>query len=194
MRVNESVIGFSRRSLSFFKALEMKAAPTRAVSASTTRRVALAATLVGLAVVLSPLYFPVGDTKCFPAQHMVNALAGILLGPWYAVFIAIATGTIRIATGMGTVFAYPGGIFGGLVVGLTYRYVRKVDYSALLEPVGTVAIGATLSALVVAPYIGKTMTLIYFWTAFAASSIPGAVLGFIVLKTLRRAGIDRYFD
>jgi len=194
MRANESVIGFSRRSLSFFKALETKAAPTRAVSASTTRRVALAATLVGLAVVLSPLYFPVGDTKCFPAQHMVNALAGILLGPWYAVFIAIATGTIRIATGMGTVFAYPGGIFGGLVVGLTYRYVRKVDYSALLEPVGTVAIGATLSALVVAPYIGKTMTLIYFWTAFAASSIPGAVLGFIILKTLRRAGIDQYFD
>jgi len=74
MRVNESVIGFSRRSLSFFKALEMKAAPTRAVSASTTRRVALAATLVGLAVVLSPIYFPAGDTKCFPAQHMVNAM------------------------------------------------------------------------------------------------------------------------
>ena len=80
---------------------------------------ALAAMFVGLAVVLSPIYFPVRDTRCFPAQHMVNALAGVLLGPWYAVFIAIATGMIRISTGMGTVFAYPRGAFGGLVVGLT---------------------------------------------------------------------------
>ena len=117
-----------------------------------------------------------------------------LLGPWYAVFIAAATGTIRIFTGVGTVFAYPGGVFGGLIVELAYRYFKKTDYSALLEPLGTVAIGATLSALVVAPYLEMTMTLIYFWTAFAASSIPGAILGFIVLKMLRRAGIDRYFD
>ena len=193
MREKDHVKGFSPEDINVSKALETKTAQSRTVRTS-TRRVALAATLVGLAVVLSPIYFPAGDTKCFPAQHMVNALAGVLLGPWYAVFIAIATGTIRISTGMGTVFAYPGGVFGGLVVGLTYRYVKKTDYSALLEPIGTVAIGATLSALVVAPYIGNTMTLIYFWTAFAASSIPGAVLGFIILKTLRRVGIDRYFD
>jgi energy coupling factor transporter S component ThiW len=194
MREREPVNGFSPEDRNVSRAIETKTAPSRAAGASTTRRVALAATFVGLAVVLSPFYFPVGDTKCFPAQHMVNALAGVLLGPWYAVFIAIATGTIRISTGMGTIFAYPGGIFGGLVVGLMYRYVRKIDYFALIEPVGTVAIGATLSALAVAPLIGKTMTLIYFWTAFAASSIPGAVLGFIILKALRRVGIDRYFD
>jgi energy coupling factor transporter S component ThiW len=194
MREREPVNGFSPEGRNVSRANETKTAPSRAVGASTTRRVALAATFVGLAVVLSPFYFPVGDTKCFPAQHMVNALAGVLLGPWYAVFIAIATGTIRISTGMGTIFAYPGGIFGGLVVGLMYRYVKKIDYFALIEPVGTVAIGATLSALAVAPLIGKTMTLIYFWTAFAASSIPGAALGFIILKALRRVGIDRYFD
>lgn len=194
MREREPVNGFSAKDHGIFKAIETKTVPSRAVRASTTRKIALAATFVGLAVVLSPFYFPVGDTKCFPAQHMVNALAGVLLGPWYAVFIAMATGTIRISTGMGTVFAYPGGIFGGLVVGLMYRYVRKTDYFALIEPVGTVGIGATVSALAVAPLIGKTMTLIYFWTAFAVSSIPGAILGFVILKALRRVGVDRYFD
>ncbi len=72
MREKEPVKGFSPEDLNVSKALETKTAQSRTVRAS-TRRVALAATLVGLAVVLSPIYFPAGDTKCFPAQHMVKS-------------------------------------------------------------------------------------------------------------------------
>ena len=153
------------------------------------RRIALSAVLSALTVVLSPLYIPLGATKCFPAQHMMNAVAGVLLGPWYAAAMAVVTGTIRNALGLGTLYAYPGGIPGALVVGLAHRYLKKTDLAALAEPLGTVAVGATLSAMLLAPALGHSMTLYFFWAAFAASSVPGAVLGYVVLKALRRLGL-----
>ena len=163
------------------------------LQATSTRKIALAIVLMSLGVVLGSLSIPIGVTKVAPAQHMINVLAGILLGPWYAVVIAIITATMRIMLGVGTIYAYPGSVFGGLVVGLAHKYVRRTDYAALLEPLGTVVIGASLSAIVVSPLMGGSATLLFFWTAFAASCIPGSVLGLIVLKALRRAGFDRYF-
>jgi len=162
-------------------------------SSTASKRIALAALLAGIAVVLSPFYIPLGDTKCFPAQHMVNAIGGVLLGPWYAVLIALITGSIRNMLGLGTIYAYPGGVFGGLVVGIIYRYMKKTDIAAILEPLGTVIIGGTVSALVVTPYLGRATTLSFFWIAFAASSIPGSILGFVILKTIRRVGLAKHF-
>jgi energy coupling factor transporter S component ThiW len=158
-----------------------------------TTRITLTAVLVALTVVLSPLYIPLGTTKCFPAQHMMNAVAGVLLGPWYAGVMALGTGVIRNLLGLGTLYAFPGGIPGALVVGLLYRYVRRADVAGLAEPLGTVVIGATLSALVLAPGQGHALALSFFWVAFAASSIPGSVLGYVVLKAMRRLGVARYF-
>ena len=163
------------------------------LQATSTRKIALAIVLMSLGVVLGSLSIPIGVTKVAPAQHMINVLAGILLGPLYAVVMALITATMRIMLGVGTIYAYPGSVFGGLVVGLAYKYVRRTDYAALLEPLGTVVIGASLSAIVVSPIMGGSATLLFFWTAFAASCIPGSVLGLIVLKALRRAGFDRYF-
>jgi energy coupling factor transporter S component ThiW len=143
---------------------------------------------------LSPFYIPLGATKCFPAQHMMNALAGVLLGPWYAAGMALLTGAVRNVLGLGTLYAFPGGIPGALVVGLLYRYVKKVDFVAILEPLGTVVIGASLSAIVLAPLQGQSMTLYFFWVAFAASSIPGSILGYLVLRTVRGLGLDRFIE
>ena len=152
------------------------------------KRIALSAVLTAIAVTLSPLYIPIGTTKCFPAQHMINGIAGVILGPWYASMIALTTGIIRNALGLGTIYAFPGGIPGALIVGLLHIYVKN-DYAALSEPLGTVLIGATLSALLFAPWQGHPLSLSFFWIAFALSSIPGSILGFIVLKALRRAGV-----
>lgn len=161
---------------------------------SVSLRVGLAAVFIALGVVLAPFHFPVGPTKCYPFQHMVNALVGIFLGPWYAAAVATAIGVIRNMLGVGTIFAFPGGIPGGVVVGIVHRYVRRTDYAALAEPLGTVVIGATLSALAVGPMIGRTMSLLAFWVAFSVSSIPGSALGFLVVKVLRRTGVaDRIF-
>jgi energy coupling factor transporter S component ThiW len=172
----------------FYKANQIE---SEASSTSTTKRVALGAVLTALTVSLSTFYIPLGTTKCFPAQHMVNGIAGVLLGPWYAAVMAVATGTVRNILGLGTLYAFPGGIPGALVVGFVHRYLLRNDIAALSEPIGTVAVGATLSALVLAPLQGHSLTMYFFWAAFAASSIPGAFLGYVVLKGLRRLGLER---
>ena len=161
------------------------------VSSIYARRIALSAALTATAVILSPLYIPIGTTKCFPAQHMINAVAGVLLGPWYAAMIALTTGIIRNALGLGTIYAFPGGIPGALVVGFIHKYLKN-DYAALTEPLGTVVIGATISALIFAPWQGHPFSLSFFWIAFAVSSMPGSALGFGVLKALRRTGVLKY--
>jgi len=161
------------------------------ISADHIRRIALSAVLTATAVILSPLYIPLGTTKCFPAQHMINGVAGVLLGPWYAAMIALATGIIRNSLGVGTLYAFPGGIPGALIVGFFHRCLKN-DYAALTEPLGTVAVGATISGLLFAPWQGHPFSLSFFWIAFAASSIPGSVLGFVVLKALRRTGVIKH--
>jgi len=157
--------------------------------ALSTKKIALVAVLVAVTVILSPIYFPIGSSKCQPAQHMINGIAGVLLGPWYAAVMALFTGVIRNMLGWGTLHAFPGGIPGALVVGIIHRYIKKTDFAALAEPLGTVVIGATISALVIAPYLGKAFTIAFWWIAFAASSIPGSIIGFLVLKSLRLTGI-----
>ena len=66
------------------------------------KKLALSGILVAVAVVGSTFSFPVGVAKCAPVQHMVNVLAGVLLGPWYAVGVAFVTSCIRVVSGTGT--------------------------------------------------------------------------------------------
>lgn len=165
-----------------------------------TKKIAQATILTALAVALSPVFFPVGPTKCFPWQHMVNVLAGILLGPLYAVAVATVAGVLRNLLGVGTIFAFPGGIPGALIVGLVHKFLQRVaprwsDLAAFTEPIGTGLIGAALSALIVAPWafgygaIKTVMPLTWFIVAFSVSSIAGTILGFLVLVGLRKSGV-----
>jgi energy coupling factor transporter S component ThiW len=195
--MDRKFVEFSERYPSLVSYLEVDASASMGNESSrtiSTRKLAFSAVMIAVTVVLSPFYIPLGTTKCFPAQHMVNGVAGVLVGPWYAAFMALATGIIRNVLNMGTLYAFPGGIPGAIVVGLVYRYVKKTDLAAVTEPLGTVVIGATLSALIFAPMQGHLLTLYFFWVAFAVSSVPGSVLGFLVLKALRGVGFAKYFD
>src|SRR5512135_47624 len=93
------------------------------------RKIVLTGLFAALAVLLSGIHFPVGPAKVFPFQHMVNAIAGVMVGPWYGAIAALIAGIIRNAIGTGTPLAFPGGIPGALVVGFVYRWVRK-DWAA----------------------------------------------------------------
>lgn len=152
------------------------------------RLVAYTGLFVALGVIASGVHIPVGPTKVFPFQHTLNVLAGIILGPWYGALAAFLTGVLRIVLGTGTIFAIPGGIPGVVVVGVFYHYVRRCDWVGLLEPVGTGPIGATLSTYLVAPLVGRAGTLLFFQSAFLMSSIPGSIIGLLLLKVLRRMG------
>ncbi len=162
-----------------------------------TTKITLSSFFIALGFVLSLVSFPIGPTRIFPFQHMINAIVAILLGPFYAAAVALGIGTLRIAAGTGTLFAYPGGMPGGFVVGLVYWYLWHHDESALTEPLGT-AIGGILSALAVAPFIGAGPLPAMFgittqWELFVISfwfaSIPGSIMGYVVVKALRKIGV-----
>lgn len=158
---------------------------------SATRKLVVSSLLVGVAVVLSPLYFPFGPTKCYPFQHMVNALAGVLLGPWWAALVAVSASVIRNLTGMGTLFAFPGSIPGALAVGLAARFLpaRRRAFGALFEPLGTALVGAYLASTLVAPAVGRSVATSALVVAFGASSVPGSLLGFALILLLQRVSL-----
>jgi energy coupling factor transporter S component ThiW len=145
----------------------------------------LAAMFAALATLLGSLSIPVGPLKVAPLQHTINAIAGIWLGPWYAAGAALVTAFLRHALGWGSLFAFPGSPFGALVVGYAYRFLRS-DAAALCEPIGTGPIGATIAAWFFQPLVGSHHTLWWFQVAFLSSSIPGAILGYAVVRVLRR--------
>lgn len=173
-----------------------------------TKKIALLAVFTALGVSLAPFFwFQFITTKAYPTQHFINVISGITIGPWWAAMAAIFIGSIRNMLGIGTLYAFPGGIPGGILVGLGYLFTRKsrnrfVKYSAaFLEPVGTVLIGGTFSLLILAPLIGDVRLLglmeregvlnllPVFWAGWAASSIPGSVIGYIIALTLDKLGV-----
>jgi energy coupling factor transporter S component ThiW len=178
------------------------------LSVLATKRLSLFIVLVSLGVIIAPLlWFPFFTTKAYPGQHLINALAGVMLGPWWAAAAAILIGIIRNILGIGTVYAFPGGIPGGVVVGLVHLLTRRskrpaIRYlAALTEPIGTVLIGGTLSLVMVAPIIGDPRLLgavehyglwhflSIFWSGWALSSIPGSIAGYLILLALDRIGV-----
>ena len=180
-----------------------------------TIKIALSAVLTALGVILSPLFsIPMPPIKAYPIQHCINAISGIVLGPFWAVIVATMVGIIRNLLGTGTFFAFPGGVFGGLIVGLVYKYLWRNDLSALTESIGTVVVGATVGYLFVSglapgevsyvlgmPVRGVSPTMWgvsggiwVLWLMFGASSIPGSILGFLCLKGLRRTGVLKTFS
>src|SRR5512139_704614 len=154
-----------------------------------TRVVARAVILVALGVALSPFTsIPIGIARINPAQHFVNVVGAVLLGPWWAAGIALIIGILRNALGTGTLLAFPGGMIGAFLAGLAYRYSRNIYLGALGEVIGTGLLGAVVSTLVVAPVLmGKTMALGALVIAFSGSTIAGSIIGLLALKLLDRA-------
>jgi len=161
-----------------------------------TLKITTSAILTAVGVVLSYLnpfaYIVIFNAKINPFAHLINAIAGVLLGPGYAIITATSIATIRLATGTGTVLAFPGGISGALVVGVVREILlrvrpRRVNFAAFAEPLGTVFIGGTLAQLIIPTVFGT------YWWLFALSCIPGCILGWVVLKVLDREGISATF-
>lgn len=160
-----------------------------------TRTVARAVILTAVAVSLSPVFIPVGISKCFPAQHMVNVVAAVMLGPLPAVLIAFSAAVIRNLLGLGTLLAFPGGMIGALVAGWVFRHTRSMTLAALGEIFGTGILGALASAWVVGPMLmGKSMAVATLVIAFLLSTLVGSALGLAVLKILVRAGVHKLPD
>lgn len=155
-----------------------------------TRDIARAALLVALAVALSPFFIPVGISKCYPAQHLINVVAAVVLGPAHAVTIAFLAALIRNILGLGTLLAFPGGMIGALLAGLAYRAFKNTWAAGLGEVLGTGVIGALVSAWLVGPVLlEKSMAAGALIAAFSLSSAGGAIVGLLALKFLRKVNL-----
>ncbi len=77
--------------------------------------------MIALDVVLTPIFRIEGMA---PMSSVVNILAGIMMGPVYALAMATVTAFIRMTTQGIPPLALTGATFGALLAGLFYKYGR----------------------------------------------------------------------
>ena len=149
-------------------------------------KLVLSGMFVALAVVLSTFSIPVGGSKCFPIQHMVNVLSAVFLGPWYGVAIAFCTSLIRNLLGTGTLLAFPGSMIGALCCGLVYKYTGKLTFTYVAEIIGTGIIGGLLAYPVAAFVMGKEVALFVYVVPFLVSTVGGTLIAAVLITVLKQ--------
>ena len=86
-------------------------------SRSSLRKWIFAALLAAAGVLLSPVFsFPLGVTRAFPLQHMINIFLAVLCGTRYGISAAFTTSVIRNIIGSGSLLAFPGSMIGAFLI------------------------------------------------------------------------------
>ena len=153
------------------------------------RKLTLAGLLVAVAVAGSLFSIPVMGARCSPVQHMVNVLAGVLLGPGYALAMGFAAALIRNLLGLGSLLAFPGSMIGALLCGLAYRACPRLPAAYCGEVCGTGILGGLASYPVAVFLMGnRTAALLTFVPSFLVSTAVGAAISVLVLAALSRTG------
>ena len=164
------------------------------------RKLAVAALLTAVAVVVSMFSFPFLGAKCSPIQHLVNIIGGVYLGPWYSLGMAFCASLIRNITGLGSPMAFPGSMVGAFLSGVMFHWVFKNKTLAVRLPAayigelfGTSVIGGMLSFPLAYFVLNNTAaTLFGFVFPFFVSSVVGTVAAAIIVTSMKRVKvIDR---
>ena len=156
------------------------------------RKLAVAGLMIAVAVVGSLFSFPVLGSKCAPVQHMVNILCAVLLGPWWGLGVAFAASLIRNLTGLGTLMAFPGSMFGALLCGLACSKTRSIPLTLVAEVFGTAVLGGLCAYPVAVLLMGKDASSVAFYAyiiPFLISTAGGAILSGVILYSLKAAGV-----
>lgn len=160
------------------------------------QKLTLAGVLIALGVVLSTFSIPIGASRCFPIQHMVNVIAGTVLGPWYAAAMAFITSLIRVMMGTGTLLAFPGSMVGALCCGLAFKYlftkhsfVKRIPIAFLGEIIGTGILGAMAAYPIATLVMGKEAALFSYVIPFGVSTLGGALIASVLVFALAKTGV-----
>ena len=149
------------------------------------RKLTLTAIFIAIGVLLAPFSIPIGVSRAFPVQHMINVLLAVLLGWQYSLAGAFCISSIRIAMGMGTILAYPGSLIGAVLSGVLYKKTGALWGAVLGEVIGTGILGGLISYPIAAFVLeSKAAALLFFVLAFLPNTILGASLGVLILKFL----------
>ncbi len=153
------------------------------MNSSKTRKLTFLAMMIALDVVLSPLFRIEGMA---PMSSVVNILAAVLMGPVYALIMAVCCALIRM-TMMGIPpLALTGATFGAGLAGLLYKWWGTIWAAMLGEFIGTGLIGSFLSYPLMVLYTGSTNRLFWFvyTPKFVGATLIGGVIAYFVYRQL----------
>lgn len=144
--------------------------------------------LTALAVALSGFSIPVGASRCFPAQHLINVIAGVFLGPVYGVGMAFCTSVIRNIMGTGSLLAFSGSMTGAFLCGLLYARTKRLAAAYIGEIIGTGIIGGMLCYPIAAWLMGKEVALFFYVIPFLMSTICGTAIAAVLMGIMTHSG------
>ncbi len=157
------------------------------------KKLALAGMMTALGVCLSAFFIPVGASKCFPVQHLLNVLSGVFLGPGYALGFAFSTALIRNLLGTGSLLAFPGSMAGAFLGAVWYRYTRKLWTAFAGEIIGTGFLGGMLCYPLALLLMGNRQAALFTYVVpFLISTIGGCILAALLLGALFKSGVFYY--
>ena len=159
----------------------------------TVKKTATAAMLVALTVVMSGFSIPIGASRCYPIQHLVNVVCAVFLGPVYGVMAAFCTSFIRNLMGTGSLLAFPGSMVGALLCGLIYQKTGKLLLTYIGEVVGTGLLGGMLCYPVAVLIMGNSEAALFTYVIpFFMSTACGTVMAALLVAALEKSHAMNY--
>jgi energy coupling factor transporter S component ThiW len=156
------------------------------MKSSSIKKLVTSAMFVAIIIALSGFYIPVGASKCFPVQHLVNVLSAVLLGPGWGVAIAFCASLIRNLMGTGTLLAFPGSMVGALCCGLAYYFWRNLPVTYISEIVGTGILGGLIAWPFAKYLMGADAAVFAYVIPFLVSTTGGTIIAAILIAILSK--------
>ena len=153
---------------------------------SSIKKLVTSAMFVAIIIALSGFYIPVGASKCFPVQHLVNVLSAVLLGPGWGVAIAFCASLIRNLMGTGTLLAFPGSMVGALCCGLAYYFFKNLAITYVSEVVGTGILGGLIAWPFAKYLMGADAAVFAYVIPFLVSTTGGTIIAAILIAILSK--------
>ncbi|MBE6015765.1 MAG: energy coupling factor transporter S component ThiW [Lachnospiraceae bacterium] len=153
------------------------------------KKIALSGMFMAIAVVLSTFAIPIGASKCFPIQHIINVLSAVFLGPVHGVAVAFGTSVIRNLMGTGTLLAFPGSMVGALACGLMFSKTGNYYLTYLAEVIGTGVLGGMMAFPLAALVMGKEAALFTYVVPFLVSTVGGTAIAAILITILQQTHV-----
>ena len=157
------------------------------------KKITLTGIFIAISVMGSLFSFPVLGSKCAPAQHFMNIMGAVFLGPGYALAAAFLSSLIRNMLGLGTLLAFPGSMCGAFLAGVFYRAGKKLPFAYAGEVFGTAVVGGFLAYPIAKLILGNDQAAVFtFVTPFLISTCGGTLLAVVLVGAMKKSGvIDR---
>lgn len=148
------------------------------------------ALLASMGYVLSTF---VSFPRMAPFQHFINVIAAVFLGPVWGFACALMTGLMRMILNGSTILAVIGAVVGAFLSGLLYKISHKLIWAVVGEVIGTGILSAIIAYPFMRMFYGLPDTSVFTYVPFfIPSSLMGALLGYILLKTLDKSKLLTY--